>query len=131
MDRRLPPLGVVLSFIDCINRGDLDGLARLMSDEHRLLIAGVPPVEGREANVKAWRAYMTSFPGYVIHPQRLGAKGSRVAVLGATTGSHLELSDEEELRMLLIWVGVVVEGRVASWELLDDTEERRAELGLG
>jgi hypothetical protein len=52
-------------------------------------------------------------------------------VLGATTGSHLGLSDEEELRMLLIWVGVVVEGRVASWELLDDTEERRAELGLG
>jgi hypothetical protein len=34
----LPPLAAVVGFVACINRSDLDGLAALMTDDHRLLV---------------------------------------------------------------------------------------------
>jgi hypothetical protein len=130
MDRLLPPIATVVSFIDCINRGDLDGLAHLMAAEHRLQVFDEAPLEGKDANVKAWRGYMTSFPSYVIYPKRLSSKGPVVAVLGTTTGSHLRLPDQEEVRLSLIWVSTVKDGKLVSWQLVKDTAEQRAALDL-
>jgi len=130
MTKCLPPLATVLSFIDCINRLDLDGLGRLMGESHRLVVFDERPLVGREANVNAWRGYMTRFPNYVIYPERLSADGARVAVLGTTSGSHLGLPDEEEQKLRLIWIAFVTGDKVDSWELVADTEQKRAELGL-
>ena len=130
MDQPLPPLAAVVGFIDAINRGDLERLGRLMTEAHRLQILDEPPVEGREANIRAWRGYMTSFPRYVIHPERLAASGSRVAVLGSTTGSHLGLPDQEELRLSVIWVATAVRGKLDSWQIVQDSPDQREALGL-
>jgi hypothetical protein len=35
--KRLPPVAAVIGFIDCINRGDIDGLGELMTDDHELV----------------------------------------------------------------------------------------------
>jgi hypothetical protein len=53
-----------------------------------------------------------------------------VAVLGSTTGSHVGLPDAEERRLTLIWLADVVNGRLRTWRLLEDTPDRRRELGL-
>jgi uncharacterized protein len=127
---RALPLPTVVSFIDCINRGDIDGLARLMAADHRLLVLDEPPVVGRQPNADAWRAYSASFPAYAIHPRRFAVDGERVAVLGATTGSHLRLPDDDELRESLIWLAVVRDGALQTWQLVTDTPERRGALGL-
>jgi ketosteroid isomerase-like protein len=50
----LPPVAAVLSFIDGVDRADLDGLAALMSDDHRLVVLDESPLVGRAANVEAW-----------------------------------------------------------------------------
>jgi ketosteroid isomerase-like protein len=126
----LPPLAAVLSFIDAINRGDLDTLAALMTDDHRLLILDEPPVVGREANTEAWHGYASAFPEYVIYPWRIAATGDRVAVLGGTTGSHLGLSDERELELSVLWVAEVTDGRLATWQIVEDTPEARERLAL-
>jgi hypothetical protein len=81
----LPPLAAVLSFIDCINRADLDGVS---------------------------------------------AVGSRVAVVGATTGSHLGLPDEEELELSVIWVADVDGGALSSWQIAEDTPDARRRYGV-
>jgi hypothetical protein len=125
-----PPVAVVVSFIDCINRRDLDGLAALMSDDHTLVVLDEAPLVGRAANVSAWRGYFSSFPDYVIHPRHLAAAGARVAVLGSTTGSHLGLPDEEEMGLGVIWLADAVDGRVSRWQVADDTEARRASEGV-
>ena len=130
MIRPLPPLAAVLSFIDAINCGDLERLGRLMSDDHRLLILDEPPVEGRAANLRAWRGYMTAFPLYVIHPARMAAREGRVAVLGTTTGSHLALPDEEEMKQPVLWLGTVEDGRLSTWQIVPDSAEQREALGL-
>jgi hypothetical protein len=37
-NRQLPAVAAVISFIDCINRGDPDGLGMLMTDDHELIV---------------------------------------------------------------------------------------------
>jgi ketosteroid isomerase-like protein len=128
--RELPPVAVVLSFIDRVNHGDVEGLGRLMTEDHTLEVLDEAPLRGRAANVQAWRGYVTSFPAYVIHPRRISERAGRVAVLGHTTGSHLGLPAERERELTLIWVAAVTGGRVSGWRLLEDTAERRGDLGL-
>ena len=126
----MPVTAVVISFIDCINRGDLAGLASLMTDDHALVVLDEEPLVGRAANVDAWRGYLSSFPDYVIYPRHLAASGERVAVLGTTTGSHLGLPDDEEGVLDVIWVAEVVAGRLSRWQVCDDAPELRRQLGI-
>jgi hypothetical protein len=129
-ERNLPPIAVAISFIDCINRGDVAGLERLMTADHVLQVFDEAPLAGRDDNVDAWNGYVTSFPSYVIYPHRFAARGDRVAVLGHTTGSHMGLSDLEESARTLIWVAQVESGKVRLWRLVEDTSKSRADLGL-
>src|SRR6266571_2989038 len=95
--RQLPPVAAVISFIDCINRGDTDGLGLLMTDDHEPAVFDEEPLRGKEPNIEAWNGYATAFPDYVIYPRVVAEPGQgQVAVLGHTTGSHLGLSDQEE-----------------------------------
>jgi hypothetical protein len=72
---------------------------------------------------------LSSFPDYVISPRLITADGAAVAVLGMTSGSHLGLPDEEEMRLGVIWRAHVVGGRLSLWRVADDTPER-AQLGI-
>jgi ketosteroid isomerase-like protein len=120
----------VHAFIDCINRGDVPGLARLMTDNHVLVVFDEPPLVGRESNIEAWRGYATSFPSYTIYPHHVAVEGERVAVLGSTTGSHLGLSDEDEKALTLIWVADISDERVRAWRLIEDNATNRTAFGL-
>ena len=122
MGRQLPPRAAVIKFIDCVNRGDLDGLAELMTDE--------PPLVGRDANEDAWRGYFTSYPDYVIYPRHVTARDISVAVLGTATGSHLGLPDDEEMKLNVIWLAEVVDGRLSRWRIAEDTPDLRAQTGI-
>ena len=126
----LPPTAAVVSFIDCVNRGDIEGLAALMTEDHQLAVLDEAPLVGRDANIEAWIGYVTSFPEYVIRPRHLVADGGRVAMVGTTTGSHLGLPDDEELLLEVVWVAEVVDGRLASWQIVEDGAELRRALGL-
>ncbi|HEU0170330.1 MAG TPA: nuclear transport factor 2 family protein [Acidimicrobiales bacterium] len=126
----LPPVAAVVSFIDAVNRADLDRLAALMHVDHRLVVLDEEPVVGRAANIRAWHGYLSSFPSYVIHPRRIVGDGPRVAVLGTTTGSHLGLPDEEESRLAVIWLAEVESGTLLLWEVADDTPGTRERAGI-
>ena len=126
----LPPVAVVIGFIDAINRGDVDRLVALMSPGHRLQVLQELPVTGREANRDAWNGYVTAFPDYVIYPDRLVHHGDDVLVLGSTTGSHLDLPDQEERELKVIWRATVRDGLLTLWQIIGDTPGQRALLGL-
>jgi ketosteroid isomerase-like protein len=126
----LPPVAVTISFIDSINRGDLEALEGLLHEDHQLEVFDEPPLVGRDANVEAWDGYFDSFPDYVIYPRHITEDDAVVAVLGHTTGSHLQMPDDEERRLTLIWVAHVADGRLHRWRLLEDTIQARREFGL-
>ena len=126
----LPALATTIGFIDCVNRTDLAGLTALMHPDHRLVVLDEPPLVGRDANVEAWRGYFTAFPRYVIYPRFLTAAAGRVAVLGNTTGSHLNLADDEELELNVIWIAESDQGLLTLWQVCDDTAALRRELAI-
>ncbi len=117
-------------FIDCINRGDVEGLGALMTDEHTLQVFDELPLVGKAENIEAWWGYASSFPDYVIYPHQMSEDDGRVAVIGHTTGSHLGLPDGEEQNLTVIWEAQVDDGLLASWRIFEDTPRRRRELGL-
>jgi hypothetical protein len=123
--KRLPPVAAVIAFIDCINRGDVEGLGDLMSDNHELQVFFEAPLVGRDANVEGWRGYCQSFPDYIIYPHQVTEHAGEVSVLGHTTGSHLGLPDEEESQLTLIWQARVVDGRLLNWTLIEDNAGNR------
>jgi ketosteroid isomerase-like protein len=127
----LPPAAAVLSFIDHINHTDLEDLLALMSDDHVLQVLDEPPVSGKAALRPAWSAYFEAFPDYVVYPQQIAANGDSVAVLGYTSGSHLNLPDAEEARLPVLWTAEVREGLLSRWSIVEDSPERRQKLGLG
>ncbi len=126
----LPATAVAVGFIDCINRGDLNGLRQLMTFDHRLVVFDETPLAGRDANANAWRSYFDSFPEYVIYPHRISERDGVVAVVGHTTGSHLVLPDTVEAAMTLIWLAEIVDGLVSAWRLVEDTPAARKEYAL-
>ena len=126
----LPAIAAAISFIDCINRGDLDGLTELMTDDHVLVVRDEPPLAGRSNNRQAWRGYFTSSPNYVIYPRHIAGDATSVAVLGTTTGSHLELPDEQEMELQVIWSAEVLDGRLSLWRVAEDTPELRHQMGI-
>lgn len=128
--RQRPPIATAISFIDCINRRDVDGLGDLMSEDHQLEVFDEPPLTGRQANIEAWSGYAHNFPEYVIYPHRIAQRGSEVAVLGHTTGSHLGLPDVEERQLTLIWMAEISDGAVRVWRLLEDSPENLRTTGL-
>ena len=128
--RPMPALATTIAFIDSINSTDLARLTALMHPDHRLLVLAEPPLVGRHANVEAWRGYFTAYPRYVIYPRFLTTTADRVAVLGNTTGSHLNLADEDELKLNVVWIAESVHGLVTLWQVCDDTPALRRELGI-
>jgi ketosteroid isomerase-like protein len=127
----LPPLAVVLSFIDRINRTDIDGLLALMTEDHVLQVLDEPAVAGKRVLREAWNGYFTAFPEYVVYPERMTQEGASVAVLGYTTGSHLGLPDDEESRIPVLWTAAVRNGRLSRWSIVEDAPGTRMALGLG
>jgi ketosteroid isomerase-like protein len=120
----------VLAFIEAINGGDVEALLSLMTDDHVMRILDETPVSAKEALRAAWRGYFEAFPRYRIYVDRVAVEGERVAVLGATTGSHLGLPDEEERDLPVVWTADVRGDQLASWNILEDSAETRRELGL-
>jgi ketosteroid isomerase-like protein len=108
-------VAAVMKFIECINRGDVDGLDALMTDHHTLHVFNEAPLVGRVAVVEAWRGYVESFPEYVIHPHEFCETNEGVAVLGHTTGSHLGLADHAERQITLVWFTRIEHGRLRLW----------------
>jgi ketosteroid isomerase-like protein len=124
------PLAMAVSFIDCINRGDVAGLGALMHPDHELIVFDEEPTRGRQANIEGWKGYAGAYPQYLVYPHRLALTGNVAAILGHTTGSHLGLSDEEESRLTLIWLCELEDGAVRRWTLVPDTPANRETHGL-
>ena len=66
----------------------------------------------------------------MIYPHEVVGDGEDVVMLGHTTGSHLDLPDEEERRLDVIWRATVRDGLLTRWQILEDTPVRREQLGL-
>src|SRR5436189_6095758 len=76
----------ILAFIDRINAHDVDGLAQLMTDNHRFIDAHGNEVVGRETMTAGWRGYFNLFTVYSIEVNEILEKGETFAMIAFTGG---------------------------------------------
>jgi hypothetical protein len=124
-----PEVATVLSFIDCINRGDVDGIDALIADQHTMQMFNEPPEVGRVSVIEAWRDYLEAFPHFTIHPHSYTVHRG-VAVLGHVTGSHVPFNSQQPQHVTIIWSAQVECRRIVSWRLHHDTPRHRMEFGF-
>jgi ketosteroid isomerase-like protein len=123
-DRPIRPESIVERFNDCINAGDLDGLARMMTDDHVFIDSAGARVVGGESCRDAWRGFFAAFPDYRNEFTRVQATGDVVAVAGRS------VCREPALDGLALWTARIRDGRVCEWRVYKDTPDARARIGL-
>lgn len=121
MKARDPKLTALL-FNECINNQDVEGLSRLMSDDHTLIVREGVVVRGKEANKKGWNSFFRTFPGYKNTFGRVESKDNLVIIVGHAFWSEAEPYDP------VIWTAKIEGDRVAEWRIYDDTEANRKGL---
>ncbi|MFQ5834037.1 MAG: nuclear transport factor 2 family protein [Candidatus Thorarchaeota archaeon] len=104
-------------FIDCINRGDSEGLMALQTEDFTLMDYDGGVFRGRDG----WYDYFSECPNYMIHVRHVITSGNGVALFGRTTGSHV--SREAENRETILWTAEIRDRLVAEWRLYSDIHE--------
>lgn len=115
---------VVARFNDAIDRRDLDGLGRLMTEDHTLITGTDEPVSGREACLRAWERFFELLPDYRNVVQEVRSQGVFVRIRGRS------ICSDERLNGPALWTAVVEGRRIREWHVHEDTPENRRELGL-
>jgi hypothetical protein len=125
------PVQVTLDFVDKINQGDAAGLAALLAPEHVFMDLAGDVETGGENLAAGWADYLNTCPNYRIYIRQLFEKENNVILIGHTTGSHLDLPDEEEFHdEAVIWVATVEDGLLSAWKLYNDIVENQLKLNL-
>ena len=115
---------IVMSFNDCITRRDIDGLSRLMTDDHVFIDAANNTISGKERCVEAWRRFFGAFPDYRNHFERVSLTGDNAVIIGHSVCSDLRLAGPA------LWSARIAGGLIAEWRVYDDTIASRALLGV-
>jgi len=111
----------VLAFIDRINAHDVEGLAALMTDDHRFIDPYGNEVVGRENMTAGWRGYYEMFPVYSIEVNEIFEQDENFGMFGYAGGSFKGKA-EASWRIPAAWRAIVRDGRVALWQVIADTK---------
>jgi len=115
----------VVSFVDAINKHDLDGMFALMHDQHTLIDAHENKVTGTMKLKVAWNGYFELFPDYRIEMTDMLLNGHTIVVVGLASGTYRGLktaTSETSWRLPAAWKAIVVNGKLASWQVFADTK---------
>ena len=122
MTETLDPVTIVLKYITCINAGDSKKLAHLQTEDFTFVDLNGNEYVGRNG----WESYFTAYPDYRIHVDKILLSGDSVAVIGKTTGSHVEPA--VEVLETVLWIAKVNNNLVSFWRIYADTDEVRKRL---
>jgi len=133
---------IAMRFVDAINDHDVSALLRLMSPAHEFIDTAGSTLSGHDALRQAWADYFKLFPDYRIEIDRVAESGSTVTLVGRSFGTLSDAGreiltselgagfDETSLQGSAIWTAEVSAGAVTQWQVHEDSEEARQELGI-
>jgi hypothetical protein len=119
MNESEDPEDVVLKFISCINSGDSEGLKALQTEDFTFIDMSGNVFTGRDG----WEDYFSTYPDYRIHVRKILKSGDSIAIIGKTTGSHIE--PKIEVLETVLWVAEITDDLVAKWRIFSDVTEAR------
>ncbi len=125
------PVKVVLDFVQQVNQNNAEGVAALLAPDHTFVDLAGDSEQGYERIAAGWRDYLTQFPQYQLYIRRIVRLPIGVALIGQTTGSHLQIPDEQEFNDEgVIWLARVENGLLKTWQLYADSVENATALNL-
>ena len=129
----MEPSEVAAAFVSRINAHDVDGLFRLMTDDHAFVDALDGRVVGRIAMHAGWQAYFRMVPDYWIRVDTVLRKDGVVGLFGVAGGSYLNGSAGGETASWNVpaaWLAEVRGDAVATWRVYADNLPLRQLMGL-
>jgi hypothetical protein len=118
------PKLVALQFNECINNQDVEGLARLMSEDHVFIDRDNNVTRSKKEMLKSWSKFFDMFPDYRNIFDRVDSRENVVVLRGFAYWS------EDNPHDAAIWKATIENDLVAEWRIYYDTEANRKELGL-
>lgn len=129
MNAEMPQLEVIETLADAINRHDLDAIMRTLHEGHVFVDSLGNEIKGVEAVRNAWKQYLAMVPDYWLRIEHGVLAPEYIALFGKAGGTLAvggEVKDENWWETTAAWRAVVVDGRVAKWEVYADNEPIRA-----
>jgi ketosteroid isomerase-like protein len=122
LNERNDSTAIVLEYIDCINAGNPKKLITLQTEDFTFIDMKGDKFVGRDG----WESYFTQFPDYRIHVQQTLLSGDGVAIIGKTTGSHVD--PKIEVLETILWIAEVRDGLVSFWRIYSDLNDAKKKL---
>jgi uncharacterized protein (TIGR02246 family) len=122
------PVPVVLEFMDRINAADVEGVCRLMTEDHVFIDGLGNHFAGRESMRAGWKMYFSWFPDYRVSHQEIFQEHASVAVFGVASGTYAvngKLPTENHWQIPAAWRAVVRDGQIAEWRVYCDNQPAR------
>jgi ketosteroid isomerase-like protein len=129
--KTMSPLETVERFVDRINGRDVEGIAALMTADHRFVDSLGSATVGQEVMREGWRQYFQMVPDYHINITRTFADGAEVALIGSAGGTYSRegrLNPADGWQTPAAWRVVVRDGLVAEWHVYADNEPIRQRM---
>lgn len=127
----MEPREVARRFVERVNEHDVDGLAALMTDDHRFIDALGESGTGREELRRGWEGYFRLVPDYHIEVEEVFSDGPVVVLLGTARGTYSPdgLHDVEDAwQVPAAWRARVANGLVAEWRVYVDNDPLRRRM---
>ncbi|MFQ5744204.1 MAG: nuclear transport factor 2 family protein [Acidobacteriota bacterium] len=124
-------IDVALRFVDRINARDTDGIATLMTKDHKFIDSLGTEIVGREKTRHGWREYFRVVPDYHVEVRQTFADGQVVVLLGAARGTYSRngtLRVEDAWVTPAAWRALVAGNQVAEWQVYADNEPMRRRI---
>ena len=112
-----------MDFANAINRGDVDKMVELMSDNHTFVDSRDNRVTGKENMKQAWIGYFNLFPDYKIEITGMLQKKSLFYLVGYAGGTYMNLMNEnnsKSWRIPAAWTDIIKKNKVQYWQVYAD-----------
>ena len=114
---------IVLSYIDAINKADIDGLLNLMTDDHILIDSQNNKMTGKDNLRQAWIGYFDLFPDYKIEVNEILEKDSLICILGYASGTYKNLKNDDNSnfwKIPLALAAIIKDNYISQWQIYAD-----------
>jgi hypothetical protein len=114
---------VILDFVAAINRGSVENICNLMTEDHVFIDSQDNRTFGKENMKQAWIGYFALFPDYKIDPVEILEKDSLICILGYASGTYKNLKNEKNSnywRIPAAWTSIVKDDQIKVWQVYAD-----------
>ncbi len=115
--------GIVKEYVKKINAHDVDGMLRMMTDDHEFVDSLGINIHGRSNMKMAWDVLLSFFPDYEIHINEIIGKSGKIALFGYAKGTLAadgKIMHENKFEIPASWTAVVKDGLIQKWRVYAD-----------